>query len=665
MDVPMDGVDFQPFWQDPRVSPLWPQAGCELPDEAPLSMPVQSFLDTPLSGHRPATSPANINLRRTVLIGTTVVATLIAIWPIGRVLMLDQLGPLDVAILAVFLCLFGWITFWFVTATAGLVTMLQRKACPLGIDPAAPQPRLSGRTAIVAPIFNEETQQVFARLQAICESVETTGQGSHFDLFVLSDSTNLEIQAAERHAFDLLRQRVGGETGVYYRRRHENIDRKAGNVAEWVRRFGGAYEFMLVLDADSLMTGDTLVRLAGAMEANPGVGLLQTLPMIVNRSSLFGRAIQFASRLYGPVLAHGLAWWSGSEGNYWGHNAIIRTRAFAAAAGLPQLEGAKPFGGAIMSHDFVEAALIRRAGYAVHMAPALGGSFEECPPNLDALMQRDRRWCQGNLQHLRVLNASGFHWVSRMHLFNGVLAYLTAPLWFAMLAMSVLLPLRPNLGGGLVDAIEAGPLTLDRDQAAMGWLFFISMSFLIAPKLYGYFIAMADPVERKAFGGRWRALGGVGIEILMSVLIAPVMMLSQTRLVFDLLRGRDSGWSVQQRSEGGVEVTDAIRCHTWHTVVGVYMSILAWHASPMVLLWLSPILLGLLFSIPIGAAIARCDLGLAAKARGWLVAPEETRPPEILTRANRLVGAYPPPTRTTVMAGPSAAGQVPGVPARI
>jgi membrane glycosyltransferase len=296
-----------------------------------------------------------------------------------------------------------------------------------------------------------------------------------------------------------------------------------------------------------------------------------------------------------------------------------------------------------MSHDFVEAALMRRAGYAVHMLPDLEGSYEECPPTLDALIQRDRRWCQGNLQHLRVVGARGLHWASRLHLLNGALAYLTAPMWFALLSMSVLLPLAPYLSGGLAEEIDAAPAAARHDAMVVAWLFVASMSFLIAPKLLAYGLAMADRRERRAFGGWLRAAAGLGLEFVMSLLIAPVMMLSQTRLVVDLLLGRDSGWSAQQRAEDRFDLWDACACHGWHTAVGLVMGTLAWRASPTVFLWLSPVLTGLLLSIPISLLVARRDLGLSARACGLLTTPEESRPPAVLARANQLAGHGAPP----------------------
>ena len=586
-----------------------------------------------------ASSPHNIGRRRAGVLGATAALTAIAAGVICEALAMDTLGPADVAILAAFTCLFAMTAFSSLTALVGLVVQRQARPCLLGIDPQAQLPRLSGRTAILAPIFNEEVHLVFGRLQAVWESVQATNEGGGFDLFILSDTSDPAAWIAEERAFEALRARAARPGRLFYRRRREAAGRKAGNIADWVRRFGRAYGAMVILDADSLMTGDCLVRLADAMERNPGVGLIQTSPSIVNRNSLFGRVQQFASRLYGPSVAHGLAWWSGAEGNYWGHNAIVRVRAFAEHAGLPDLPGPKPFGGPIMSHDFVEAALMRRAGWAVHMAPQLGGSYEECPPTLADHIKRDRRWCQGNLQHLRVVGARGLHWVSRLHLISGALAYLAAPVWLALLCLSVLLALRPELGQTGLGATPSA-LSAAWGAVAMRWVFALSIAFLLAPKFLAYALMIREPVERRRYGGAGRALASVIVEILVSSLVTPVTMLSQTWVLIELASGRDAGWSAQRRSEGSFDLDETVKGHGWHTVAGLAFAVSALAAAPTVLLWMSPVVLGLLVSIPLARWLACCDLGLAAKRSGLLLTPEETVLFGALVRANALAGDY-------------------------
>src|SRR5947208_7888531 len=261
---------------------------------------------------------------------------------------------------------------------------------------------------------------------------------------------------------------------------------------------------MIILDADSLMTADTIVRLASAMETHPNVALIQTLPVIVNARTLFARLQQFAGRLYGPAIAAGIAWWHASEGNYWGHNAIIRVPAFAQDAGLPDLKGRKPFGGHILSHDFVEAALMRRGGWANRMAPMLGGSSEECPPSLLDFAARDRRWCQGNLQHLAVLPARGLHWVSRLHLLTGIGSYLTAPLWLLFLLLGILISLqayfvKPEY---FPKGFSLFPTWPAQDPVLAAWVFVATMALLIVPKLLAYILLLTRGEMRKSFGGR-------------------------------------------------------------------------------------------------------------------------------------------------------------------
>jgi membrane glycosyltransferase len=239
-------------------------------------------------------------------------------------------------LLVLFVALFAWIALSFVAAVPGFLHLVSGRRLRLGIEADGPLPELRERTALLMPIYNEDPHRVMAGLQAVLESLHATGQGARFDTFVLSDTRKPEIAEAEEAAFAALRARLGDGQRVYYRRREHNHERKAGNIADWVRRFGGGYAHMLILDADSVMSGDIIVRLAGAMERHPDVALIQSLPVIVNGSTVFARMQQFAARVYGPVIAHGVAWWHGAESNYWGHNAIIRTRAFAAHAGLPE-----------------------------------------------------------------------------------------------------------------------------------------------------------------------------------------------------------------------------------------------------------------------------------------------------------------------------------------
>ncbi len=358
-----------------------------------------------------------------------------------KVVSVSVVTPLQWALVALFTINFSWIAVAFTSSIVGFLALLRRPR-------KRPLPRtLNARTAVVMPVYNEATARVFSSLQAMIEEIAATGLMQHFDFFILSNSTQPNAWIAEERAFYALRERMGPAVRIFYRHRKRNVGRKAGNIEDFVSRWGGAYEHMLVLDADSLLTGPCIIGLTEAMEADPDAGIVQSLPLIINRNTLFARLQQFAAKIYGPVIATGLAVWSGREGNYWGHNAIIRTRAFAAHCGMPTLSGKPPFGGHIMSHDFVEAALIRRAGWTVYMLPDLQGSYEESPPSLIDLATRDRRWCQGNLQHVRVIGAAGLTWPTRQHFATGIMSYLASPLWLAQLLVGITLVCRPAMCG--------------------------------------------------------------------------------------------------------------------------------------------------------------------------------------------------------------------------
>ena len=377
-----------------------------LPPDAPLTMPKQSLWHATAKRPEVPQRSRALLLRRAFILLVTIAMTAFAADQMYQVLAVTTLTILEGCVLVLFTVLFAWIAFSFASALVGFALSLGAPDKILGLDPHSALPVLTARHALLVPTYNESPGRVIARLQAIYESVTASGRLAHFDFFILSDTTDPAIWLREEAQYlDLLERTQSRQ--IFYRHRSKNIARKSGNIGEWITRFGGVYLGMVILDADSLMTGDTIVRISAALEENPHVGLIQTLPMIVNGQSLFARIQQFAGRLYGPMLARGISWWHGPEGNYWGHNAAIRVKAFADHASLPLLTGRKPFGGHILSHDFVEAALMRRAGWAIIMAPSLLGSYEEVPPSIAEYASRDRRWCQGNLQHTKVLTANG------------------------------------------------------------------------------------------------------------------------------------------------------------------------------------------------------------------------------------------------------------------
>jgi membrane glycosyltransferase len=504
---------------------------------------------------------------------------------------------------------------------------------------AAASPRaLAARTAIVMPIYNEMPARVFGALGAIYNDVAQTGQAAAFDWFFLSDTTDPDIYIAEERAFLALRETLGPQARVFYRHRPKNTARKAGNIEDFVTRWGGGYPHMVVLDADSLMTGEAIVALAQAMEQDPDAGIIQTLPLIINRNTLFARVQQFAARIYGPVIAAGVTAWMGREGNYWGHNAIIRTRAFAGHCGLPTLRGRPPFGGLILSHDFVEAALMLRAGYSVYMLPDLGGSFEESPPSLIDLSSRDRRWCQGNLQHLRVLPAKGLRLASRQHLATGIMGYVTSPLWMAQLVIGIILVLQASYIKFEYFSSDASlfPVWPRFDAERSLALFGLTMAILLMPKLLGMLLALAQTKTRRGCGGFFCLFFSTLFEIFMSALLAPIMMLIQTGHVMHFLFGLDTGWNPQRRDDGSIPFRDIVRRHQFHVVMGFTMLIAGFLVSPSLVAWMSPTILGLLLAIFVSWGTGLLSVGQALRDAGLLLTPEETEKPGIVLKSNKL-----------------------------
>ncbi|MGU3388878.1 glucans biosynthesis glucosyltransferase MdoH [Methylobacterium sp. D53M] len=607
--------------------------GRYLPPEAPLSMPVQDLARwDPGLGHRPERRVRTPWPERILVFGGALALTAFGGWQMVETVSVSGSPTALQLVLVVLFCLtFSWIALAFTSAVLGFATLLR------GPRPAPNPAALRTRTAVLMPVYNEATARTFAGIEAMREAIEATGLGDHFDWFVLSDSTQPDAWIAEERAYLDLRGRLGPEARLYYRHRPKNHHRKAGNIGDFVTRWGGRYDHMLVLDADSLMSGSAVVALAAAMEADPDAGIIQTLPLIINRNTLFARLQQFAARIYGPVIAAGLAAWSGRDGNYWGHNAIIRTRAFADSCGLPDLPGKPPFGGHILSHDFVEAALIRRAGWAVYMLHRLPGSYEESPPSLIDVAVRDRRWAQGNLQHARVIGAAGLHPATRQHFATGIAGYLASPLWLLQLVVGILLVLqtateRPDYFGGA----GFSPVFPRFDPVRALQLFGLTMAVLLAPKFLGLILALLDGPVRRACGGAGRLVLSSLVEILLSALVAPVAMVIQSGSVMGILLGRDTGWNPQRRDDGSIPLRDIVVRHRWHTLLGLVAGVAAFAIATSLFLWMSPTILGLVLAIPISWASGQLGLGLALKRRLLLATPEEATPPEIAVRAASL-----------------------------
>jgi membrane glycosyltransferase len=587
-------------------------------------------------------SPGSAGLRRACVLGLTALSTLAAAWELLRLLSARGHTAPELLMAGLFLLCFAWISLSFWAAVAGFLQLASGGRLPGLRWPDAQEETapLKRRTAVVMPIHNEDPASVFANVQATYESVAATGQLESFDFYVLSDSTRAEAWVAEELAWADLCRRVGGQGRIFYRRRSDNTGKKAGNLADFCERWGRRYDFMVVLDADSLMSGDTLVKMARLMELNPRVGILQAPPQLVGRATLFARLQQFAGRVYGPVVAAGAAAWQLGESNYWGHNAILRVAAFTEHCGLPVLPGQQPFGGHILSHDFVEAALMRRAGYTVWLVPELGGSYEQPPPHLLAYAQRDRRWCQGNLQHLRLVLAGGLHPFSRGHFLMGVMSYVASPLWLLFLCAGLVAALHegfvePESFPARSTLFPVGP-TFDARGALR--LMAVSLAMLLLPKGLGLVLALARREHAALMGGRVRLVLSALAEGVLSTLLAPVMMLFQSHFVFGTLLGYRVSWTSQQRDDADLPWAEAARRHAVHTAVGGVLAVVALTMLPGLLPWLSPVVAGLLLSIPVSVWTARASLGTWAARHGLFLIPEESAPPPVVARALELSG---------------------------
>lgn len=497
---------------------------------------------------------------------------------------------------------------------------------------AKPVPDLQGpppSLVILMPICNEDPVSTFARIAAMDRSIRDAGLTA--DIAILSDTRDEAAALRERHVYVRLLTQTNGAGRIFYRRRSDNRGRKAGNIEEFIRSSGAAYDFAVILDADSLMEGAAIRQMLARMQADPKLGLLQTLPKIIGAQSFFGRAMQFAAGFHGPVFTRGLARMQGQTGPFWGHNAIIRVRAFAESCGLPELSGRPPFGGHILSHDYVEAALLARAGWSVQVDGSIEGSFEEGPENLLAFAKRDRRWCQGNLQHSRLLFAPGLSAWSRFVFLQGIFAYLVSVLWGAFLIASIVATIAAPLPNYFPEPHLLFPVFPDDRTKEITALVFGIAGLLVLPKL-AILIGAAVSGRVRGFGGTDRAAASVAVEILLSSLLAPVMLLYQGRAVFQVLIGYDGGWPANQRGEGRLSLTQGLRACLWISAIGAAALALVARIAPELALWLMPV------SIPMLAAPLLIALTSRPLTRSVFVTPGEGEPSPV-TRDYRAIVA--------------------------
>ncbi len=550
----------------------------------PLAMPDQSFRAAFRDAAAPGIRSHGVThaLRAVILMVPLCVTVALSWLSLGWFALDGRLTLAEGALVIVTGFAYFWVVLSVGTATLGLFWRPRPQVPPLyGL-----------KVAVLLPMCGEPAEETIGNGVRLLAGLQGKGR-HHFALQILSDTRDPAKALAEAAAVAVARRLHAGLT-IAYRRRAQNSDYKSGNIRDWVQAFGAAHDAMLILDADSIMGPKTVLQMADALTQEPGLGLIQTVPRVLPGHTLWQGLQSFASEVYGVNMGRGFALWTGVTGNFLGHNALVRTRAFAASAGLPHLPGSAPRGGVILSHDFVEAALLRRAGWGVRMMPEAEDSFEDTPETLIGYLRRDQRWCQGNLQHLRLIRTPGLHPLSRFHLLQGAMAYLSSVWWLALLVLWAL----PGQGGTIPDMFANNPLLPTWPalppvtQAAIAG--FVGLT-LIAPKLLGivshlrrYPVQLADAP---------RFAGMVLAEVVLSALLAPALMVHQVRAVLRTALGRDGGWTAH--AAGQSDWRTLVRFHAVETCLGA--GLMALLVLGQLSLWLLPVAASLCLTVPLAA----------------------------------------------------------------
>lgn len=568
--------------------------------------------------------------RRTIFALLTAGSVIFLVAALGLAMGGDGLGWIELAMLVTFAGTLPWLVIGFWNALIGATILIAdrgrlHRVLPL-VAPRENAPIVS-RVAIVVPIHEEDPEMVFRHLKTVIASLDTTGCGDAFDVFVLSDTRNDVTAQREAKMFAQLHAAMPSHRRMQYRRRTVHTDFKAGNIRDFCEQWGSDYELMIVLDADSVMSGRALVRIVRLMEANPRLGILQTLVVGLPSKSAFSRLFQFGMRHGMRSYTVGSAWWQGDSGPYWGHNAIIRLAPFIAYCRLPQLAGRPPLGGAILSHDQVEAVLMRRAGFEVRVLPLEDGSYEVNPPTLPDFAKRDLRWCQGNLQYVRLFGLPGLRPLGRIQLLLAILMYTGSPCWLAFLMLGTAnLVLAPTTAVIPPQAVSLGGEPISGAGIGLA-VFIVVITMSLAPKLFGLVYAVVNGGERRGFGGAGRLLAGAVAETLFSALLAPVISVAQTLFMAGLALGRPVSWRAQIRTGRPVSWGEAAG-HLWPQTFlgGVWLLLLA-IASPQMLPWAAPVIAGLTLAIPLAVITSHAGVGDALARLQLCATPEEIHPP--------------------------------------
>jgi membrane glycosyltransferase len=624
----------------PPVAPSPPADGAT-PPSAPAG--EGNFLRKPLI------TPQRRQRRRFLFFSLVVLITGLATSVLGDILWSHHISTARVAILVLFIPLCAMVALGFVQACAGFM-VLARGHDGTRITRTLPNPVIPDNlpvTALVMPIYNENVREVYEGLRVICNSLDRIGALPRFDVFILSDSNDPNKWIEEEAGWVELCKQLKGFGRIFYRRRRMPINRKSGNLADFCRRWGGSYRYMVVLDADSVMAGRTLVNMVALMEANPRIGIIQSAPVLVGGTTPFARLMQFASAAYGPIFSAGQHYWQLDEGNYWGHNAIIRLAPFIEHCGLPDVPGAAGAAAKFMSHDYVEAALMAKFGYEVWMAYDLPGSFEGGPPTLIDHAKRDLRWCRGNLQHAWLLFAKGFRPISRLHLGVGVFSYVCSLLWLLFLLAGTLHWYQSTQVAAAADAVSTGFLTRKGIHLLPLYLFLIMVCLLLLPKLLASLLILNRPDRRLRFGGGPRFVLSVIIEQAAATLLAPIQMLFNAVFVVSVLLGRTVHWTAQNRDFSGVDWREAMLTHLSHILIGTAWAMLAWRVDPYLFAWMAPVFAGMILSVPLSILLSHQAFGDLLQRAGLLQTPADTAPPREIVERERRLAAYaevvPPP----------------------
>jgi membrane glycosyltransferase len=511
------------------------------------------------------------------------------------------LTPVLVAAFAIFV---PWSVLGFWTAAISLTLLFTASRTR-----TAPQ-EAKLRTAIVMTIRNEDPERAVGRLRVVQRSIDATGQGGRFGFFLLSDTSDPQIAAREKAAVAAWRADLAGAERLLYRRRVQNIGFKAGNVMDFCQIWAEKFPLMVTLDADSLMSGRAVLDLVGIMQANPQFGIVQGLVTGLPSTSVFARMFQFGMRHGMRSYTVGQAWWTCDCGPFWGHNAIIRTAPFRDYCRLSVLPGRPPFGGHILSHDQLEATLMRRAGYEVRLQTVAGGSWEDNPPTVLEYIRRDLRWCQGNLQYLRLLGMPGLRPVSRFQLCWAILMFVSIPAWTLMIA------LLPVAAASLPDA-------------RVSWLevlYWAYMLMYLSPKLAGYMHTAASG-RLPRYGGLARFVAGVVCELIFSLLQFAVTSLHVTGFIAAMMLGRSARWSGQMRDTRTVSWREAARALWPQTLFGIVLHGALLAIAPALVPWALPFTLGYLVAIPFAVMTASPAFGLWCVRHRLCAVPEERNPP--------------------------------------